>query len=135
MGEADGLRPPDRASIVDYLLGRQFPGHAEGTWRLLQSSDGAARWAGRVRELLVEAGLEDPPPLPSDEDALSPTQRMYRRAARRAPQRGTLAERREERSRRCTAANAQQAAEFISSYRSEAIAVQTGFQRIISLLF
>ncbi len=119
-GDAPG--EPDRAAIGDYLLGRQSPGQAEGTWRLIEAEPDVVAWARRAREILAEAGLEDPPPLPGDEGALSPAERVHRRRSRGSPERGSLAERRQERSRKRTAANAQQAAaELVSPYRSEAI--------------
>ncbi len=122
-GEPDGDLPPrERAAVADYLLGRQSPGQAEGTWRRLADSPEAAGWAQRMRGALVEAGAEDPPPLPGDDNALSPTDRAHRRRSRRAERDQSLGERRAERNRKRTAANAQQAAaEMASPFRSEAI--------------
>lgn len=117
-----GLSPAARASIGDYVLDRQSPGQAEGTWRLLESSDDAVEWAERVREALAQAGQEKPPPLPSDDGALSPTQRAQQRAAHGDDDVQTLGEQRRERDRRRTAANAQQAAaEIASPFRGEAV--------------
>lgn len=117
----DGLDPAARKAIGEYLLGRQSPGRAEGTWRLLQSSPEAQALAERLRDALTEAGLASPPPLPADDGALSPTQRAQRRR-RGTGSRQTLRERREERDRRRTAANAEEAAmEHASPYRSEAV--------------
>jgi hypothetical protein len=122
VGAAGAPGPRDRAAIADYLLGRQSPGQAEGTWRRLEAEPAAATWAKRAREILAEAGLEAPPPLPGDDGALSPTDRLHRRRSQRSSKGGTLAKAREERSRRRTAANAQQAAaELVSPYRAEAL--------------
>ena len=120
---AGDLGEPEQQAIGDYLLGRQSPGQAEGTWRLLDTSEQAAEWAAELRDALTQAGLADPPPLPTDDGALSPAQRALRRRSQRGPDgEPTLRERREERDRRRTARNAQQAAaELTSPYRSEAI--------------
>jgi hypothetical protein len=119
---ATDLNQRERASIGDYVLGHQSPGQAEGTWRLLQSSPEAAEWAERLRDAFAEAGAQNAAPLPSDEGALSPTQRVQRRW-RRSDGEKTLGEVRDERSRQRTAASAQQAvAEFLSPFRSEALA-------------
>lgn len=122
----DELSVADREAIEDYVLGRQSPGQAEGTWRLLESSPEAAQWAGRLREALGEAGLEQPAPLPADDGALSPTQRAQRRRSHGSGDGDqSLGERREARARQRTAVNAQQAAaEMASPFRSEAIAAQ-----------
>ncbi len=123
-GDLDDVGAGDRAAIADYVLGRQSPGQAAGTWRLLEGSDPATAWAQRLRTALDDVGRGDPVALPSDDDALSPTQRARRRPA--AGEGGSsLAERRKERSRRRTAASAQQAAaELMSPFRSEAIDAQ-----------
>lgn len=121
--EGEELAPGDRASLAEYVLGRQSPGQAEGAWRLLESSPAAVQWAEKVRAALAEAGLEKPPPLPSDDGALSPAQRARRSPSSRRDEESSLRERRDERSRRRTLANAQQAAaEMASPFRSEAIA-------------
>lgn len=121
-----GLSPKVRASIGDYILDRQSPGQAEGTWRLLESSPEAEQWAARLRDALDGAGHENSPPLPGDDGALSPTQRVRQRGGRRDGEERTLAEQRRERSLRRTTANAvQAAAEFQSPFRSEAV---TAFQ-------
>jgi len=117
-----GLSPQALASIGNYVLDRQSPGQAEGTWRLLESSSEAEQWAVRLRDALAAAGHESPPPLPGEDGALSPTQRAQQRAARRDDGERTLGEQRQERSRRRTAANAMQAAaELESPFRSEAV--------------
>lgn len=128
----DGLGAAEREAIGGYVLGRQSPGQAEGTWRLLQSSPEATSWAERVRDALSEAGLEERSPLPSDDGALSPTERAQRRRSESDGSGRTLRARREDRSRRRTAANAQQAAaEMVSPFRSEAIdAIQAADDRI-----
>ena len=117
----DGVSAAERASIGDYVLGRQSPGQAEGTWELLRSSPAAAQWAERLRRALGDAGPEDPVGLPGEDGALSPAERV-RHDRRRARREATLRDQREERDRRRTEENAKEAAaELASPYRADAL--------------
>jgi hypothetical protein len=119
------VAPADRARIGDYLLGRQSPGRAAGTWGLLESDDAAAAWAGRLRDGLGGLLGDDPPSLPADDGARSPTDLSRLDDETVRAEERTLAARREERDRQRTAANAKAAAaELMSPFRGEALEAQ-----------
>lgn len=110
-----------RVAIGDYLLGRQSPGQAAGTWALLEGDDAAREWAARLREGLGALSSHAPPPVPGD-GAPSPAERVRRTAQTSAT---PLARRRAQRARRRTAANIQAAAAQVTSpFRAEALEAQ-----------
>ena len=116
----DALSGRERNAVADYLLGRQVPGQAAGTWALLEESEPALEWAGRLCEGLAAEG-HDPPPLPGGGGA-SPADRA--RDPQRAPS-SPLARRRRQRERQRTQANvAAAAAEIASPFRGEALQAQ-----------
>lgn len=119
------VAPADRGRIALYLLGRQSPGRAAGTWALLGSDDAAAAWAGALRDGLADLVGEDRPSLPADEGARSPTDLTRLDAEAVRTEERTLARRRAERDRKRTEANAKAAAaELMSPFRSEALEAQ-----------
>lgn len=66
---AEALGGADRGRVCEYLLERQSPGQAAGTWELLQRSADARRWAAAAREQMAELYRGEPPALPGPEAA------------------------------------------------------------------
>jgi hypothetical protein len=116
---AEGLETPDRRRVCEYLLERQSPGQAAGTWALLQRSPYARRWAAVARAQLEDLYRGEPPALPEDEGTAPPRWGKQSVANRRSP---TLSERRAARdtSRRVGVLRATVAQEM-SPFRSEAL--------------
>lgn len=120
--DADLARPlstDERRRIGDYLLRRQSPGQAAGTWELMEESAAARRWAVWVRECLAGIYDDQGPPLPDGaSDAVAPSERT-----RAVPsKRDGLGEQRKAREKAQFAAVAQEAvAQEISPFRQEAI--------------
>ncbi len=115
-GEAD-IKAADRRRIVEYLLLRQSPGQAAGTWELLEGSPPARAWASRAREHISELYTSEPPPLPGDEhQSVSPD------GAGTSARDGPLARRRAERRRLRTKAEVEAAVAVATSpFREEAV--------------
>lgn len=109
----------ERTRVADYMLGRQSPGQAAGTWELLGESPDARRWALWIRESLGDLYGDDPPAIPKvDDDAQAPDERA-RGSGREA--RG-LRGRRQRRDRKREIQQLQAAAlELQSPFRQEAI--------------
>lgn len=113
------LDEADRRRVADYMLRRQSPGQAAGTWEVLDRSPDARRFAVALRESLAEAYGDDRPAIPRVDDAPSPPERT------RGPSRehdGQLAARRRRRERRREIEQLMAAAiEMQSPFRHEAI--------------
>lgn len=119
-GDLDPLPPgAERRKVGDYLLRRQSPGVAAGTWELLEHSPAALAYATELRKALTGLGEVAPPELPAD----GATFAYARRSDLPAQGAGLeLAGRRRERSRQRTRHQVQQAAAIaVSPYREEAI--------------
>jgi hypothetical protein len=61
---ARAVEPDDLLRTVDFLLARQSPGQAAGTYEVLRRTPPANAFAHRAREVLPELGAGDPPALP-----------------------------------------------------------------------
>jgi len=115
-----GVGPEGRRRIADYLLFRQSPGQAAGTWELLQSSPAALAWASASRQHLADLYASDPPQLP-DEEAGAPLPAGTRRSREQSRQ-GPVGRRRAERRRVRTQAQIQTAVALETSpFREEAV--------------
>lgn len=115
-----GVGPEDRRRIADYLLLRQSPGQAAGTWELLQASPAALTWASVTREHLADLYPSGAPDLPDSEGGRSIAGRT--RGSRQQPRQGTVGRRRAERRRLRTQAEVQAAVAVESSpFREEAV--------------
>ena len=72
---AHALGSVQRRRIGEYLLGRQSPGQAAGTWADLERSPEARRWAQELREQLTDLYVGEAPAIPGVKDlpSISPT--------------------------------------------------------------
>lgn len=122
----------DRRRILDYLLLRQSPGQAAGTWELLEGSPAASAWALAARERLTELYPAEPPALPDAEGAPSVAERT--RGARGPERRGRVGRRRAERRRMRRRVELQSAiAVELSPFREEAVHRHAGREDEIRL--
>ncbi len=126
-----GLDDRDRRYIVEYLLQRQSPGQAAGTWELMERSQPARRWAGSARAGLEALYAGEPPALPGGEGRDGPPPQQWVDPA--GEQAATLADRRAERSRGRRAAALRAAVAYeMSPFRREAIESHSaGQERVV----
>lgn len=116
--EPEEMGPADRRRILDYLLLRQSPGQAAGTWELLEGSPAAAAWAAAARERLTELYPTGPPALPGADGARSVAERGRRGRERQ----GRVGRRRAERRRLRTQLEIRSAVAIeMSPFREEAV--------------
>lgn len=113
--------PDDRQRIVSYLLLRQSPGQAAGTWEILRDSEAALEWAQAARERLGDLYPGAAPPLPGD-DGTTSFPGLERDESARPPGRGPVGRKRAERRELRNKAEIQAAvAVEVSPYREEAV--------------
>jgi hypothetical protein len=128
---AGALEVADRRRVCEYVLGRQSPGQAAGTWELLKRSSQARHWAAAAREQLDDLYKGKPPDLPDDADAAAPRWGQGTAAGGRPR---TLAERRAARDSQRRVAHLQIAvAQETSPFRTEAMEKHSEGQERVKL--
>ncbi len=127
-GLAQAVDPEVRERVADYVLMRQSPGQAAGTWALLEDSREGRRWALWLRESLSGLYENAGPGIPGLDDAPSVGPRARGLgssnppSSRRRPEYYSLHERRRERHRaREQVRQETQARQEASPFRTEAI--------------
>lgn len=122
------LDQAERRRIGEYLLLRQSPGQAAGTWELLERSQEAVDWATQVRGGLASLYQADAPSLPGDDGDPA----ALRRSSAGASAPATLAQRRLTRDGQRRAAHIQIAvAQELSPFRQKAMDdYQEGQERV-----
>jgi hypothetical protein len=127
------LEDADRRRVCEYLLERQSPGQAAGTWELFKRSPQARRWAAAAREQLADLYRGEPLDLPGADDTDADPPRWGHEAATDDRPR-TLAERRAARSSQRRVAHLQIAvAQEMSPFRSEALEKHSEGQERVKL--
>lgn len=113
----EGLDPASRRHLAEYLLLRQSPGQAAGTWELLERSPHAREWASRARSSILDLYSFEAPWLPGD-DQPKATDNGTRPSASKGP----VGQRRAERQRLRTQAEVNTAVAIATSpFREEAV--------------